>query len=147
MLLKSIQAQLHLAAPKDFLRSYDSWLNQTQKNFKKSQDIGFVSFHDAFHYWVEFFNLKQLAIVTQNPEKPVGTRHVVNVRNILASGNASCLFVEPQFQTRLLNKLIKGLSVNQVKIDPMASKYPIASKNFMGFYEGLSQQFNECFSQ
>lgn len=145
VLLSTIQAQLNLAAPENFLLSYDAWLNQTQKDFKKSKEIGFVSFHDAFYYWVEFFNLKQLAIVTQNPEKPVGTRHVVKVRNILASGQASCLFVEPQFQTRLLNKLTQGLPVNQVKIDPMASKYSINSENFMGFYQGLSQQFKQCF--
>ena len=146
VLLASVQKELDLSAPVDFLRSYNAWLKQTHKSFENSKENGFVSFHDAFHYWVEYFNLKQLEIVTLNPEKPVGTRHVVEVRNILASGDAHCLFVEPQFQTRLLNKLTQGLSVKQVNIDPMASNYSINSEDFMGFYQELSQQFNRCLS-
>jgi len=145
-LLSLIQMELGLGSPQDFLTAYDEWLKQTQQVFERSKNKGFVSFHDAFHSWVEFFKLNQLDIVTLNPEKPVGTRHVVQVRNILASGKASCLFVEPQFQTRLLKKLTQGLSVEQVNIDPMASMYEVSGKNFLGFYQSLTQSFQQCLS-
>jgi len=146
-MLTLVKQQLDLPQPNTFIRNYQNWLIKAQAALKPRQDVGFVSFHDAFREWVTAFNLNQLMVVTSNPEKPVGTRHVVQVRNVLASGQAACLFVEPQFQSRIVKKLHQGLEVKVVKIDPMASDYAIADGNFMEFYDSLLSNFTQCLNQ
>jgi zinc transport system substrate-binding protein len=145
-LLAVVQKRMGLPAPTEFLIQYAQWLKATELNFIDIQERGFISYHDAFHPWVEYFGLNQLDVVTHNPEKPVGTRHVVQVRKILESGAAHCVFVEPQFQGRLLDKLTQGLKVKRIKIDPLASLYQVESANFVSFYNELTAQFQRCLS-
>ncbi len=145
-LLAVVQKRMNLPAPTQFLTQYNKWLKATQLDFTQIKERGFISYHDAFHPWVEYFGLNQLDVVTHNPEKPVGTRHVVQVRQLLESGAAHCIFVEPQFQGRLLDKLTQGLNVKRIKIDPLASLYQIESANFILFYNHLSTQFQRCLS-
>ena len=146
-MLSLVQAQLNLAEPTAFMDQYTAWKNNAHTAFKDQHKAGFVSFHDAFHEWIKVFNLNQIAVVTSNPEKPVGTRHIVEVRKLLASGQAQCLFVEPQFQSRIVKKLHKGLDIDVINIDPMASTYAIDSGGFVNFYQELLSKFTQCFSK
>ena len=143
-MLEKIAVQLSLPEPKRFYKLYDAWLTVARFQMNDKTKMGFVSYHDAFAGWVDYFSLNQLAVVTNNPEKPVGTRHVLEVRNILASQKQACLLVEPQFQGRLLNKLQSGLDVRLVKIDPMASEFAVKGANFLDFYSQLLKQFSAC---
>ncbi len=143
-LLNHIQTQLKLETPADFLKVYQAQLENAKASLMVNHQKGFVSYHDAFHHWVEYFELNQLAVLSIHPEKPVGTRHVIEVRKILESGDAACLFIEPQFKGRLLKKLSRGLDVKQVLIDPMASDFTLQDANFLGFYEYLFERFEAC---
>lgn len=143
-MLEIIAKQLSLPEPARFYKLYDAWLAVARFQMNDKTKMGFVSYHDAFAGWVDYFSLNQLAVVTNNPEKPVGTRHVLEVRNILASQKQACLLVEPQFQGRLLNKLQSGLDVRLVKIDPMASEFAVKGANFLDFYSQLLKQFSTC---
>lgn len=145
-ILGLVQQALSLTTPVEFLASFDAWLIKAQQQLGERQQVGFVSFHGAYEEWIEAFNLNQLAVVTSNPEKPVGTRHIVEVREILASGKASCLFVEPQFQSRIVAKLHKGLDIKVINIDPMASTHAISDAGFLRFYEELLSNFTQCLS-
>ncbi len=145
-LLAAVQKRMGLPIPTQFLTQYNAWLTATELSFTGLKERGFISYHDAFHPWVDYFALKQLDVVTHNPEKPVGTRHVVQVRKLLESGAAHCIFVEPQFTGRLLDKLTQGLKVKRIKIDPLASLYQIKSANFLSFYDDLNTQFQRCLS-
>jgi zinc transport system substrate-binding protein len=146
-IISLVQKALGLPTPVAFLSSYDVWLIQAHEQLNKSQQIGFVSFHGAYEEWIEAFNLNQLAVVTSNPEKPAGTRHIMEVRKILESGNANCLFVEPQFQSRIVTKLHQGLDIPVINIDPMASNYAISDAGFLSFYEELLSNFTQCLSK
>lgn len=145
-ILDKIKMALDLDEPELFKKRFQLWHLKAQRQLHFQSKKGFVSFHDAFHYWVEEFHLNQLDMVAVHPEQPVGTRHVAKIRNILSSGEAQCLFVEPQFNAPIVNKLHKGLDIKIVNIDPMASTHQIESANFLEFYDQLLEQFLYCFA-
>lgn len=145
-LLEKIAQGLSLPEPTKFLIAFDAWQNKAQAELARHNEVGFISYHDAFVYWVRDFNLNQVAMLAQNPEKPVGTRHLLSVRKQLEQGQAACVFKEPQFESRLLSKLVQGLDVPVVAIDPMASQFDILSADFLGFYDALLGQFLVCFN-
>jgi len=143
-ILHKVQLLLGLPEPKAFLSSYGQWQQQARSALTH-QDTGFVSFHDAFHYWVTYFHLNQAATLAINPEQPVGTRHLLEVRRLLESGKVACLFVEPQFKASIVDKLQQGTDVPVVKIDPLASNFKIESAGFLEFYAYLQRQFQQCY--
>jgi zinc transport system substrate-binding protein len=142
-ILIMVQKQLALPTPDAFLEKLSTWQSQAQLNLAKREN-GFVSFHDAFHYWIEYFELNQTAVLAIHPEQPIGTRHLLQVRELLEQGNVACLFVEPQFKASIVKKLQQGTDVPVVHIDPLASSFPVKSGQFLDFYEYLQQQFITC---
>lgn len=139
-----IGRELNLPKPQAFLRALSTWQMRAQSELAPYREVGFVSYHDAFVYWVRDFQLNQVAMLAENPEKPIGTRHLLSVRQQLENGHAACVFKEPQFESRLLEKLVRGLDVPVVTIDPMASQFDLLSADFIGFYDQLLAQFLTC---
>lgn len=62
LILEKVQAQLGLLKPQAFLSQYALWQNQAKQKLNKT-DAGFVSFHDAFHYWIDYFALNQIEVL------------------------------------------------------------------------------------
>ncbi|MFY0641102.1 MAG: zinc ABC transporter substrate-binding protein [Bermanella sp.] len=144
-ILALVQTQMGLSEPKAFLANLDTWQQQASKALT-GQTKGFISFHDAFHYWVEHFELNQTAVLAVHPEQPIGTRHLLQVRQLLEQGNVACLFVEPQFKASIVDKLQQGTNVPVVLIDPLASSYAVKDGQFLEFYAYLQQKFITCFN-
>lgn len=144
-ILALVQTQMGLPEPQEFLQNLDNWQQQASKALT-GQTKGFISFHDAFHYWVEHFELNQTAVLAVHPEQPIGTRHLLQVRQLLEQGNVACLFVEPQFKASIVTKLQQGTDVPVVLIDPLASSYDVKAGQFLEFYAYLQQQFITCFN-
>lgn len=142
-ILARVQKQLGLPTPNVFLKELSTWQAQAQHDLNNRQS-GFVSFHDAFHYWVEYFELTQTAVLAIHPEQPIGTRHLIQVRQLLEQGNVACLFVEPQFKASIVNKLQQGTNVPVIKVDPLASEFAVKNGQFLEFYKYLQQQFMRC---
>lgn len=144
-ILAQVASELSLEAPAEFLAEFQQWRKQANEQLK-NQSAGFVSFHDAFHYWIEYFNLNQQAVLAVNPEQPIGTRHIVEVRELLQQGNVACLFVEPQFKASIVDKLKQGTGVPVVRIDPIGSQFNVSEGKFLDFYRYLVTQFKTCLS-
>jgi zinc transport system substrate-binding protein len=142
-ILAMVQKQLDLPAPDAFLAKYAAWQVQAQKSLTKNPN-GFISFHDAFHYWIKYFQLNQAAVLAIHPEQPIGTRHLLQVRELLEQGKVACLFVEPQFKASIVSKLQQGTHVPVVRIDPLASAFDVKKGQFLEFYQYLQQQFITC---
>lgn len=142
-ILAMVQTQMALPEPTAFLAKLATWQQQAQKKLQ-GKTSGFISFHDAFHYWIQYFQLNQTAVLALHPEQPIGTRHLLQVRELLENGDVACLFVEPQFKASIVTKLQQGTDVPVILIDPLASEYAVKNGQFLEFYEYLQQQFITC---
>ncbi|GAA6136172.1 zinc ABC transporter substrate-binding protein ZnuA [Oceaniserpentilla sp. 4NH20-0058] len=142
-ILNMVQQQLSLQEPNAFLQQLAQWQLKAKTQLE-GLDAGFISFHDAFHYWINYFALNQVAALALNPEQPIGTRHLVKVRQILSDGKATCLFIEPQFKASIVKKLQQGTNVPVVDIDPIGSQFNVNDGKFFAFYDYLLMQFQTC---
>lgn len=145
-ILAQVQQQLDLPAPSEFLLKLTQWENSAKELLAPNKQKGFVVYHSAFTHWVTHFELNQLAAVTTDPDHPVGSRHLLNVRKTIEAQSPACLFTEPQFSPRIVNKLVSGLNIPLIEIDPIAGQYQLPEQNFLDFYDGLTQAFVTCLS-
>jgi len=81
----------------------------------------FVVFHDAFQYLERRFGLAAVGILSADPDRPAGVRHVADLRARIRRLNVTCLFTEPQFPSRLATALIEGTATRIGILDPLGS--------------------------
>ena len=101
---------------------------------------GFGVGHDAFRHFVAYFNLNQLAAVSEMPDQSLSARHLMETAQELKS--AHCLIVEagePAFATARLERLFK---IPIVKADPLALNPEIDT--YAALITDLGQSFEEC---
>ncbi|MFW1677388.1 zinc ABC transporter substrate-binding protein [Pontibacter sp. JAM-7] len=109
------------------------------------RNVGFVVFHDAFSRLVAHYGLNQVAYLAVEPGMPPGARKTAAIRRLLRSGDARCIFVEPQFEAGLITRLIDGLTVTTATLDPLASDLA-PEADYAVYLQQLGQRLQHCLS-
>ncbi|MAN80865.1 MAG: zinc ABC transporter substrate-binding protein [Rhodospirillaceae bacterium] len=85
------------------------------------KDRPFIVFHDAYQYLERRFGLVAQGILAIDPDRPAGARHIADLRARMTRLNVVCLFMEPQFPSRLATALIEGTQARIGILDPLGS--------------------------
>lgn len=105
---------------------------------------GFFVFHQAYDYWFQAIDIKQLGAFTLSPERKPGARHVQNMRNQLQNKEVSCVLSEPQFSPALINTVVNGLPINQGELDPLAGASKLSKHAYINWLEGMTDTLVKC---
>lgn len=108
------------------------------------QDVAFLVYHDAYHYFVRHFGLRSLGAVTLNPDQPFGVRHLGNLRRFLGTSQATCLFTEPQFQTPMIQTLVEGHAIKVGVLDPLGAGVAEGVEHYFQWMKALAHNLTEC---
>lgn len=79
----------------------------------------FVVFHDAYHYFENRFDVEAAGAVSLSDASKPGPARVQEIRDTIVSLDATCVFVEPQFNTNLIATLTEGTDARQGTLDPL----------------------------
>jgi len=108
------------------------------------QNKGFFVFHDAYGLFMERYQLKMLGAFTVDPGRPVGTRHLAEIRTQLKADAAVCVFGEPQFKAAVVKAVTEDLPVGYGVLDPLALDVPVSSTGYTDYLLQLGQQVSSC---
>jgi len=133
---------------KDNLASFIAKVNVTnQINNKKISAItnrGFFVFHDAWGYLADYYGINILDIIMPNPEKPIGAKHLIELKKITSKHSDSCIFREPQFNLPYWNQMIMDLNLKSEILDPMASDIKPYKDSYAFFMQSLIESIVSC---
>ncbi|MDN3682163.1 zinc ABC transporter substrate-binding protein [Vibrio tapetis subsp. quintayensis] len=115
--------------------------------FKPVQDHGYFVFHDAYGYFEKHFNLNNLGHFTVSPERKPGAKTLNNIRKMLESKDAHCVFSEPQFTPAVVKSVTRGTDVNRGELDPLAIDITVQSGAYFDFLKSIGSQFETCLSE
>ncbi|NDJ17170.1 metal ABC transporter substrate-binding protein [Myxacorys almedinensis] len=94
-------------------------LNQTyEKTLNNYRDRTFITFHDAFPYLAQRYNLNQVAVV-ELPEDQLAPEDVTNTVNAVKQFDAKALLSEPGVDNKLLDSLSKDLNLTLRPLDSL----------------------------
>jgi zinc transport system substrate-binding protein len=83
------------------------------------RERSFAVFHDAFQYLERRYGLRRPLAIALNPEEAApGARHLSHLRAEIRDGTIVCVFAEPQFEPRLVTRLIEGTAARTGTLDP-----------------------------
>jgi zinc transport system substrate-binding protein len=81
----------------------------------------FVVFHDAYHYFERRYGLNAVGSVTLSPEIRPGAKRLHEIRAKLIRSKATCVFSEPQFETKLVATVVRGTGARTGLLDPLGA--------------------------
>lgn len=108
------------------------------------RDRPYVVFHDAYQYFERSFRLQARGAVTLSPERRPGARRLSDLRQALLRGEATCIFVEPQFEPKLVRSLVDGTKVRVATLDPLGSGLEPGPMAYAALLRGLTDSVAEC---
>ena len=78
----------------------------------------FLVFHDAYQYFGRRYDLHWAGSLSVSPEHPPGARHLSELREQIETGKVACVFAEPQFEPRMVERLVEGTGAKASTLDP-----------------------------
>lgn len=93
-----------------YIQELDKLNNEFQQTLSKTPNCTFITFHDAFPYLAQRYNLKQVAVV-KIPEDQLSPADVKKAVNAVKKYQVKALFSEPGVDNKLLNSLSQDLNL------------------------------------
>lgn len=104
----------------------------------------FAVFHDAYGYLEQLYGLHSTGSVTTHPERRPGAAHLRALRGRLVSDKVSCLFSEPQFDPRMVDRLSDGLNIRHAVLDPLGSRLDPGPQAYFELMRQIATTLHNC---
>lgn len=101
-----------------YIQQLENLNSEFQQTLQKNPNCTFVTFHDAYPYLAQRYNLKQVAVV-EIPEDQLSPADVQKVVNTVRKYKVKALFSEPGIDNKLLKSLSQDLKVNLQTLDSL----------------------------
>lgn len=129
--VKNIGEQLSVMNPenKDKYKSnvdeYVKKLQEQQKKMHEKLDVlknrDIITFHEAFPYFAEEFNLNVVAVVEREPGAEPSAGDLANTIKLIESKGVKALFAEPQYSPKAAESIAKQTGAKVYSLDPMVT--------------------------
>lgn len=111
------------------------------------RDQPFIVFHDAYQYFDARYGLDAVGAITVSPDRAPGAARIQEVRDILAERGAVCVFTEPQFEPRVVSRLVEDTGVRTGVLDPdAAAAHAPGPDLYFALMDDLSASLVACLS-
>ncbi|MCC5640253.1 zinc ABC transporter substrate-binding protein [Nostoc sp. CHAB 5844] len=101
-----------------YIQELEKLNSEFQQDLQKKPNCTFVTFHDAYPYLAQRYNLKQVAVV-QIPEDQLSPTDIQTVVNTVKKYKVKALFSEPGVDNKLLKSLSQDLNLKLQTLDSL----------------------------
>lgn len=115
-----------------------------QNKLKAAQQVSLFTYHNAFSRFAEHYGLVLEGVLTLNPERSPGAKHIAEVQQKLRKANQPCLLTEPQFNRQWWRSITEGLDITFSTWDPLASDIDPNAEGYVKFQYALADAVLDC---
>jgi zinc transport system substrate-binding protein len=127
--VKNIQAALQKLDPENaasYAQNAEAYIARLQaldrdlaQTLEPVRDAAFITFHNAFPYFVQRYQLYLVGVVEEIPDVNPSPRQLKNLMQVIRDKNARVIFTEPQFSARLAREIARDLGVKLAELDTL----------------------------
>ncbi|GGB54078.1 zinc ABC transporter substrate-binding protein [Roseibium aquae] len=110
-------------------------------------NTGFIVFHDAYRYFEHRFDIEAAGAISISPDTPPSADRIRQIRDLISESSAACVFIEPQFEPKIVDSVIEGTQTKAVLLDPLGAMVENGPDLYTTVIEGVASSLEECFSQ
>jgi zinc transport system substrate-binding protein len=93
--------------------------NELERMLQPVREVPFITYHNAFPYFVRRYGLKQAGVVEQAPEVPPSPREMSKLHATIRDQKVKALFTEPTAATRLAKQIAEDARIQLAELDPL----------------------------
>lgn len=108
------------------------------------QDARYLVQHDAYQYFEERFGLSPIGAIALSDGAPPSAAQLSAIQKRLRVTGAECIFTEPQFPTRLAERLQEGAGARLGELDPLGVTVEPGPGAYAALLRGLAQGLKDC---
>lgn len=116
----------------------------TMAALKTIQQKPFIVFHNAYQYFTKRYHLDDIGAITINPEIPPSVKQLQKIRRSIQESKAICVFTEPQFQPKIVQSIVKNLSIRVGELNPLGITSSTPEKDYFLMIEALTHDLKMC---
>ncbi len=110
------------------------------------QDVPYVVFHDAYHYFEDRYGMRAVGSITLSPDRQPGARRLVEIRGKIADLDARCVFREPQFAPDLVKTVVENTAASVATLDPLGVDHAAGPDAYLEMMRDLGASLRGCLS-
>ena len=106
----------------------------------------FVVFHDAYQYFEKRFGLNAVGSITVVPDVMPGAARLREIQNKVKTLGATCVFAEPQFDTKLVDVVASSAKTRAGVLDPLGSDLEDGPDLYFQMVRSMAKSARDCLS-
>jgi zinc transport system substrate-binding protein len=107
-----------------------------------------VMFHDAYGYFADYYGLTIAGTIAQGDAADPGAAHLAQLRDMIARGEAVCVFPEVQHDPALLEQITDGSTARiGGALDPVGASFDPGPQMYADWLTGMAATIAACLAQ
>ena len=153
-IIKKINKELSLFFPEN-AKTYDQNANQMIKKINQLKvelnnelsgikDKPYVVFHDAYQYFETSFGLNAVGSVALEGDIASSPKQISFIKDKIVRSKASCVFQEPQFDSKLVKIVVEGTNAQIGILDPLGVNIKSGENFYLQLLKNMAKSLKDC---
>ena len=118
--------------------------SELTKDLAPIKDKPYVVFHDAYQYFEKAFGLNAMGSVALEGDIASSPKQISFIKDKIKKLNASCVFQEPQFDSKLVKIVVEGTNAQIGTLDPLGVNISGKENFYIQLLKNMAKSLKEC---
>ena len=118
--------------------------NELAKDLAPIKGKPYVVFHDAYQYFEKTFDLNAVGSVALEGDIASSPKQISFIKDKIKKLNASCVFQEPQFDSKLAKIVVEGTNAQIGTLDPLGVNISGKENFYIQLLKNMAKSLKEC---
>ena len=104
----------------------------------------FIVFHDAYQHFEVAFGLNAAGSISINPQIQPEAYRLTRIKRALADFTHACIFIEPQFNPKLVTAITSNINTKIAELDPIGTNLEKGPGLYPAMMRKMASAFTDC---
>ena len=104
----------------------------------------YIVFHDAYQYFEKTFELNAVGSVALEGDIASSPKQISFIKDKIIKSKASCVFQEPQFDSKLVKIVVEGTNAKTGTLDPLGVNITGNKDFYLQLLTNMAKSLKEC---
>ena len=137
-------SQIYNKNATDIINKITELKREIKEELLSIKDKPYIVFHDAYQYFEKVFGLNAVGSIALEDDVATSPKQISYIRNKIIKSNVSCVFQEPQFDSKLVKTVVEGTDAKIGTLDPLGVDIANKKDFYLQLIRNMSKSLKEC---
>ena len=118
--------------------------SELKKELSTIKDKPYIVFHDAYQYFEKDFGLNAVGSIALEDDVASSPKQISYIKNKIVNSNVSCVFQEPQFDSKLVKTVVEDTNAKVGTLDPLGVNIVGDEDFYLQLLRNMSKSLKKC---